>query len=72
MRGPGIFNTDMTLSKSVRFRERFGAEVRAEAFNLLNTPNLTQLGRVINASDFGQVNSQLPPRQLQFGVKLTF
>jgi hypothetical protein len=72
MRGPGLFNTDMTLSKGFHFHERFGAEIRAEAFNLLNTPNLTQLGRIVNASDFGQVNSQLPPRQLQFGVKLTF
>jgi hypothetical protein len=72
MRGPGLFNTDMTLSKSVRIRERFGAEFRAEAFNLANTPNLTQLGRIVNASDFGQVNSQLAPRQLQFGVKLSF
>jgi DNA invertase Pin-like site-specific DNA recombinase len=42
------------------------------AFNLLNTANYSQIGRIINASDYGQVDSQLPPRQLQFGAKVTF
>ena len=72
MTGPGIFNIDTTLSKRFRIGERIGIEVRAEAFNLFNTPNLTQLGRIINAADYGQVNSQLAPRQLQFGTKITF
>jgi hypothetical protein len=70
--GPGIFNIDTTLSRRIRIRERYAFEIRAEAFNLLNTSNYTQLGRIINASDYGQVNSQLPPRQLQFGAKFTF
>ncbi len=70
--GPGIFNIDTSLSKRISVRERYSLEIRADAFNLLNTPNLTQLGRIVNASDYGQVNSQLPPRQLQFGIKLAF
>ncbi len=70
--GPGIFNIDTTLSKRIRVRERFGLEIRAEAFNLFNTANYSQIGRIINASDYGQVDSQLPPRQLQFGAKVTF
>ncbi len=70
--GPGIFNIDSTLSRRIRISERFGIELRAEAFNLLNTPNYSLIGRIINASDYGQVNSQLPPRQLQFGAKITF
>ncbi|SPE40961.1 TonB-dependent receptor [Candidatus Sulfopaludibacter sp. SbA3] len=70
--GPGIFNIDTTLSRHIRIRERLGLEIRAEAFNLFNTPNYNQIGRIINASDYGQVDSQLPPRQLQFGAKVTF
>jgi len=70
--GPGLFNIDMTLSRHIRIRERYGLEIRAEAFNLFNTPNYSQIGRIINASDYGQVDSQLSPRQLQFGAKLTF
>jgi hypothetical protein len=72
MTGPGIVNIDTTLSKRLQIREHTGLEVRFEAFNLFNTPNLTQLGRIINAADFGQVNSQLPPRQIQLGAKITF
>jgi hypothetical protein len=70
--GPGLFNIDSTFSKRFRINERFGVEIRAEAFNLLNTPNYNQVGRIINAPDFGQVDSQLPPRQMQFGGKVTF
>jgi hypothetical protein len=70
--GPGLFNIDTTLSKHFRLRERYAFEIRAEAFNLFNTPNYNQIGRIINASDFGQVDSQLPPRELQFGAKITF
>jgi hypothetical protein len=70
--GPGLFNIDTTLSKRFRVNERFGVEIRAEAFNLFNTPNYNQIGRILNASDFGQVDSQLPPRELQFGAKITF
>jgi hypothetical protein len=70
--GPGLFNVDTTLSKKFRLRERYLLEIRAEAFNLSNTPNYSQLGRIINASDYGQVDSQLAPRQLQFGAKVIF
>jgi hypothetical protein len=70
--GPGILNIDSVVSRHIRIRERFGIEIRAEAFNLFNTPNYSQIGRIINASDYGQVDSQLPPRQLQFGAKVTF
>jgi hypothetical protein len=70
--GPGIFNIDMTLSKRFRIRERFGVEIRGDAFNLSNHSNYTQLGRIINASDYGAVDSQLPPRQIQLGAKVTF
>jgi hypothetical protein len=70
--GPGLFNIDATLSKRFKFRERYSLQIRAEAFNLFNTPNYNQIGRIIKAPDFGQVDSQLPPRQLQFGAKLVF
>jgi hypothetical protein len=70
--GPGLFNIDSTFSKRFRLNDRFSLEIRAEAFNLLNAANYNQVGRIINAPDFGQVDSQLPPRQMQFGAKVTF
>ncbi|MFB3777752.1 MAG: TonB-dependent receptor domain-containing protein [Bryobacteraceae bacterium] len=40
MRGPGRFNIDLTLRRSVRLTERFSVEVSAEAANLLNNVQL--------------------------------
>jgi hypothetical protein len=70
--GPGLFNIDTTLSRRFKVTERCGIEIRAEAFNLLNKVNFNQIARILNAAGFGQVTNQLPPRQLQFGGKVTF
>ncbi len=70
--GPGLFNIDTTLSKRFRIKERVGAEIRAEAFNVLNNHNYNQIARIINAPGFGSVQSELPMRELQFGAKITF
>ena len=70
--GPGLFNIDTTLSKRFKVRERYGLEIRAEAFNMLNNANYNQINRIINAPGFGAVASELPMRELQFGAKVTF
>lgn len=38
-RGPGYFNTDMSLSKALRLTERFRLTLGANAYNVLNHPN---------------------------------
>jgi hypothetical protein len=40
LRGPGIFNTDLSVNRSFSMSERFKAEFKAEALNLTNTPQL--------------------------------
>lgn len=45
---------------------------RAEFFNLANHPNFNLIGRIVNDPTFGIVQNQLPPRQVQFGVKLSY
>jgi hypothetical protein len=70
--GPGLFNIDTTLSKRFQVKERYAFEIRAEAFNLLNTANYNQVARIINAPGFGSVQSELPMRELQLGAKVTF
>lgn len=71
--GPGLFNTDLNISRTLRFRgDRVRAELRGEFFNLANMPNYNQVGRILTSADFGQVLSQLPPRQIQFGLKVSF
>ncbi len=71
--GPGLFNTDLTVARTFPVYEKVHAQFRAEFFNLLNTPNYGQIGRLINVpATFGQVLNQLDPRQIQFGVKVMF
>jgi hypothetical protein len=40
-RGPGFFNTDISLVKKFRVTERVAATFRAEAYNLFNTVNFS-------------------------------
>ena len=38
-RDTGFRNVDFTIAKNWKFRERFGAQFRAEFFNIFNHPN---------------------------------
>lgn len=39
LRGPGVVNTDLAIHREFPITERFRAQFRFEAFNLLNTPH---------------------------------
>ena len=79
--GPGLFTTDLSLFKTLfSVGDRFKAQFRAEAFNVLNRGNfalpadttvITQGGVV--PPDSGVITSTVTPsRQLQFALKLIF
>jgi hypothetical protein len=73
--GPGYWAVDTSIFKNFRLFERFGLQCRAEAFNVFNHTNF-QLGSAemasLNDPYFGQAGGTFNPRQLQFGLKLTF
>jgi hypothetical protein len=75
--GFDFFSFDLRLSRRIKFTERYGLEVIAEAFNLFNRVNF-QLpngtigtGATPNAT-FGQPTAAADPRQIQFGLRLSF
>ena len=81
LRGPGFFNADVSLSKDTKLTERLGLQFRAEFFNALNHENFAlPVNNVFSASTqvnstVGRItssNSGATPRQIQFGLKLTF
>ena len=41
-RGPHYYNTDISMSKNWKFKERYSAQFRAEFFNLFNTADFVQ------------------------------
>jgi hypothetical protein len=75
VRGPSVTNIDASLVRTIKFKEKVGLQIRAEAFNLFNVPHfwmpVTGFGNV----QFGQITSTnitALPRVLQFAMKLTF
>jgi len=53
--------------------ERFALQVRAEAFNLFNTPQFGLPGNTIGTTSAGVITSVVTPeRQLQFALRLSF
>ena len=78
--GPGYLNLDTSLFKNLRLSDRFRLQFRAEAFNILNHTNF-QLGVAnvgpsgnnrLNSPEFGKAGGTFSPRNLQFGLKLSF
>ena len=70
--GPGLEEWDVSLMKRNQIGERLGIEFRAEFFNLFNHPNFGSPGATIATSSAGLLTSAASPRDIQFGLKLTF
>jgi hypothetical protein len=73
VRGPGLFNWDLSVFKTFAIRERIKAQFRAETLNATNTAYFGTPVTSINSATFGLITSQINnPRMLQLGVRMTF
>jgi hypothetical protein len=72
LRGPRFQNWDLALFKNFRFSERLSAQIRAEAFNFLNHPLLSNPNTNPRSGDFSRVTSKYNERILQLGLKIIF
>ncbi len=72
--GPGYVNLDTSLFKTFRLSDRFRLQFRAEAFNIFNHTNFQLPGgnNGLNSPEFGKAGGTFSPRNLQFGLKLSF
>jgi hypothetical protein len=76
-RGFDFASLDLRLSRKLAVTERLKLDVIAEGFNLLNRanlaiPNNTFGSGVTPVASFGQPTAAFDPRQLQFGLRLSF
>jgi hypothetical protein len=84
MRGPGFFNTDLSLFKNFRFTERQNLQFRFSAYNLPNHPNrsfinsdqnlrlnFNSAGQLSN-SRFGYADYKVGRRIIQLGIRYSF
>jgi hypothetical protein len=72
LRAPGSVNFDFSILKDIPLVGRASAQLRAEAFNLLNRPNFGPPGTTFGTSSFGVISSVSDARVIQFGVKLLY
>ncbi|HEU4712692.1 MAG TPA: hypothetical protein VFS76_14060 [Pyrinomonadaceae bacterium] len=77
--GPAFTNVDVSVLKDIKLDEARRVQIRFEVFDLLNTANFGQPGRVVGSAAFGQItNTRFPTgdsgssRQLQFALKFLF
>jgi hypothetical protein len=71
--GPGRQTLDLALQREFSFTEKIKFQVRAEAFNALNHTNLGTPNRFVNTPQFGTITeAATPPREIQFGARLSF
>ncbi|HEY2971873.1 MAG TPA: carboxypeptidase regulatory-like domain-containing protein [Pyrinomonadaceae bacterium] len=70
--GPGSQSWDFSLRRRVALNERFKLQLQADLFNAFNRANFRDLENNLSAGGFGTVGSTGPPRNIQFGLKLTF
>jgi hypothetical protein len=73
LRGPGLANSNVSLSKNLLPSERWALELRADAFNVFNHVNLGLPNSTIDTSGAGEITYvQTAMRQMQFGLHLRF
>jgi hypothetical protein len=72
VRGPSYRDVDFALVRRIPVRARPAIEVRAEVFNLLNTPNLGAPNAVLGAANFGTITTAFDPRVVQLALKFVF
>ncbi|MEO8360159.1 MAG: TonB-dependent receptor [Vicinamibacteria bacterium] len=71
LRGPGTKLVDLNLQKKFSvFKNTL--EVRADIYNVFNTPQFGIPGRTLGTSTFGQITSASLPREVQLGLRYIF
>jgi len=79
-RTPGYVNTDLSMTKNFGLWREYKLQLRAEAFNAFNHPNLggpnttfsPNAAGVNTNSLFGTITTALSPRNVQFGAHLSW
>jgi hypothetical protein len=72
VRGPGYRNLDLAVIRRVMLRATKALEIRAEVFNVTNTPPLGAPNGVFGSAAFGTITTAADPRVIQLAAKFIF
>ena len=73
--GPGQFSIDVHLGRKLTIQRgdrKIDADIGVDSFNVLNHTNFNNYVGVITSPLFGQANSALDGRQMQFTFQVRF
>ena len=69
---PGAQTWDFSLRRRIALTEKFKLQLQADIFNAFNRTNFRDLDSNVSNAAFGTLSTAGPPRNIQFGLKLTF
>jgi hypothetical protein len=72
VRGPGLQDADLMIGKTFPITEQIKLEMRAEAFNVSNTPPLNDPNGTFGSAAFGSITSAGNPRVFELVGKIRF
>jgi hypothetical protein len=73
LRGPAFYDTDFSVFKDFKLKEKGQLELRGEIFNLFNTPQFALPNNLVDTPSAGQITSTLhESRQIQVSVNVSF
>jgi hypothetical protein len=70
--GPGYFDLDLGITRTIPITERIGLNLRGEAFNAFNRANFNNPNATIGTGPAGSISSTLPARIIQLAAKIVF
>ncbi len=59
--GPGYFDVDTQVTKSIRFRERYTFQIGANAYNTLNHANFGNPSGTVTSTALGTISGTVSP-----------
>jgi hypothetical protein len=71
LRGPGLYNWDISLQKDLQLTERLKLQFRSDFLNAFNTVNLDAPNMNLGTT-LGQITGAQPARNVQFALKLYY
>jgi hypothetical protein len=73
LRGPAEYNLDSSIFKQIPLGEALNLELRAEVFNVLNTPEFGLPDNAVDTAEAGSITGTIhSSRQIQFAAKFLF
>jgi hypothetical protein len=72
LRGPGEFNTNLSLAKPFRVGEKLTIELNVDAFNIFNKAEFSNPDTNIGDPSFGQISNTDAPRIIQLALHAKF